>query len=854
MIAPPRTTLPSTIAEWEAVLIDRFLRIGANGDASAIRSLEITGETLAAASGLHGATADDAEAALRSAVLGDAGLWRALSKGQHRTATDASPNCFTYLVVTLLIDTLLDGDYSGQGQFRDRLRKWLETTRSMMQLSGVATMWRFLAKWLDARVAAGESLRRLVLPDPPHKWTQIGYTRCLSFPTRADTRFLKRVMASSRCGASDPHQLIRAISAAIDQRDASWGMKSAFLEFRSAYLAGTASTDHRFWRLVLRTAKTTASSERNEAVLELCFDEDARRSITVRSTTDAAPARIMPDIGAAMRSNLVTTSMNLSTASTRGVVFFRQIGMARWRAQMHPQPGATHIHLALATPLTQRVPRDTVSFVESGDWWLTVDPISERTADQLLAGIDMVRPRAERLLNITLADGVRVGNAWLGRVGFLPRISTDCHPTAATRVAERNDGAVITICNGVLVSEETVDGVYDISVSADIYSQTAVWSRRVSFVANAMPHPHIGGAASQEPLVREWLSFEPARTNTIASSNLTWTEESPASADILEAIYAAGRSGLSDGEMVDLVARGAAARTNTWSLLRSLQESGFIEARQRQRWRGRVWTLGKPTLVEVGGSGSGVVVADGAICAALECEFREVAHGAGGIPFRRIGVSAWSPPIVGATSIDSRVLAARLGWPVTQSPVEPRPRPNGLEMSNLVAEHHVLASSWDWNRRHFVTDPVDPCDVSLTRWVHPGGRDHDVYRVNSAKHESMHLTRNAAILKAHIVAGTPLFRVEGKNLVRTAKEGALPIEFARWLRLSTLTGSGAVDKHGYSYGLGDVELTRITHSFPGCVEGQLASLRSSMDVLLEARRSGGRTRVQWVDGTMAVAP
>ena len=76
------------------------------------------------------------------------------------------PNCFTYLAMTLVIDTLLEGDYSGQGQFRDRLRSWLGTRRSLMQLSGVAVMWRALAAWLDVRAAAGEPFRRLVLPPP----------------------------------------------------------------------------------------------------------------------------------------------------------------------------------------------------------------------------------------------------------------------------------------------------------------------------------------------------------------------------------------------------------------------------------------------------------------------------------------------------------------------------------------------------------------------------------------------------------------------------------------------------------------------------------------------------------------
>ena len=64
MTEAPQTALPSTIAGWETVLVDRFLRIGADGDASPIRSFEVTPDTLALASGVDGATPKDAEAAL----------------------------------------------------------------------------------------------------------------------------------------------------------------------------------------------------------------------------------------------------------------------------------------------------------------------------------------------------------------------------------------------------------------------------------------------------------------------------------------------------------------------------------------------------------------------------------------------------------------------------------------------------------------------------------------------------------------------------------------------------------------------------------------------------------------------
>jgi hypothetical protein len=251
--------LPTELAVWERGLVDRFLRIGECGDASPLRSFEITGETLATVFPDADGTAEESEEAFRTAVRTDPRVFDAFRTGTPRIAGTSRPECFAYLCASLLIDTLLDGAYSGQGQFRDRLRTWLGTSRTMMQLPGIASMWHDLKCWLDARVAAGEPFRTLVLPDP-RTWTQIGHTRRLSFPTRSDMRYLQRTLANFPRGASDPPGLIRAIDVAVRRDGASWGLETAFAEFRDAFRAGGASTNHRFWRLVLRAAHSRAGA------------------------------------------------------------------------------------------------------------------------------------------------------------------------------------------------------------------------------------------------------------------------------------------------------------------------------------------------------------------------------------------------------------------------------------------------------------------------------------------------------------------------------------------------------------------------------------------------------------------
>jgi hypothetical protein len=852
----PQPVLPLATSQWEAVLVDHFLRISENGEASPIRSFEVTAETLALASRVVGATPEEAENAFKAAMCADRYIWSALRDGHCRRATAVLPYCFTYLAMTLLIDTLLDGDYSDRGQFRDRLRIWLRTKRRLMDLSGIAVMWRELASWLDARVETGQPFRRLLLPSPG-AWTQIGYTRRLSFPTRADARFLDRVMSGFSKGASDPPGLIRAIEAEIGRGAASWGMQAAFEEFRTLLRAGAASTDHRFWRLVLRSAKATDRPGQIEAVLELEFDEDGRCLIVLGSADDGAALKVVNDLGVAMRSGIVTRSANLAQSANRGFTFFRQVGMARWRATSNPYlSGATEMYLALSSAHGHMASKASPNLSRSGDWLRTPEPISMQKIDDLLRRLQLRRPRGELLLDISLAGGVRVGGAWLGRKTFLPSMEVGNRHITVTRLPGQSDGPQITFRNGVLVSRKSVEGAYQVDARARDDGSPPEWSCRLRLVADATPHAELREAAYREPLVREWLSFEIARAHPVRSHALTWSDAVLASGDLLEALYAIGSSGRSEAEIFDVIARGTDGMVQPWSLLRTIQESGFLEARNRSGWRGRIWTLGKLSLSPMIGDVSNTAVVKGAMCVALEREFREVVSGLGGKAFRRLGISPWVPAVIGATDVDLHALASRLGWQVSPatSLLEPRLRPDPLEESVLLAEHHVLASSWDWNRRQFVKGSVGPSSVSLTRWVHPAGRDHDVYRVKSSEHFSSHMTRNAAILTAHIVAGTPLFRAVDDTLIRTSKEGALPLEFAEWFRLVELSGGGALGEQGYGYPINRRYLAHIARALPGCVEGiaQGTSQRSKEEVLMASRRSGGRGRLLWVDGTMEV--
>ena len=114
------------------------------------------------------------------------------------------------------------------------------------------------------------------------------------------------------------------------------------------------------------------------------------------------------------------------------------------------------------------------------------------------------------------------------------------------------------------------------------------------------------------------------------------------------------------------------------------------------------------------------------------------------------------------------------------------------------------------------------------------------------------MTRNGAIIMAHVVARAPLFRLVGDRLIRLSKEGALPLEFARWLRVVSLSASGVFGEGAYGYSIDRQNAMRIAQALPACIDGTLhgVSSRSTREILMDARRSGGRNRLLWLDGKM----
>ena len=316
--------------------------------------------------------------------------------------------------------------------------------------------------------------------------------------------------------------------------------------------------------------------------------------------------------------------------------------------------------------------------------------------------------------------------------------------------------------------------------------------------------------------------------------------------DVIEALYASSRSGAGEGEAVAIIGR-AHSRRN-WDVLRSMQEATFYDARLQQSWKGRVFTLRRPSLTSLQiGHRVGVVVS-GAIPTRLEADFRATVELQGGVAFRRHSDNIFSPPVLGAVDVDTVRLVEALGWAES----DPMSVPDGTSATRLLetkvrGEGYEASSWWDWSLGRFRVVTPAPGKVSLTRLVHPGGRDHDLYRVIGRAVRSFH-SRHAAILDAHAQAGVPLFRYHDGMIVRIPLEGALPLEIAAALRLRTLFNGGAT-KEGWGYRAGAQEIAWLAGLLPGLIAGAGVGRADSQH--LTVRRGRGARRPLWEPGVAA---
>ncbi|MFP1926865.1 hypothetical protein [Lonsdalea quercina] len=841
-------TPPVTPDGWEIKLVDYFLRFGADGDAQDIRWFEVTPLTLAAAFADSGVGADEIEEAFRTCMSNIPDLPQRLEGGMMERSNDKSPGYFTYLVMTLLISSQFDAQEE-RNDFRLKLQNWLRSRHSFQNLSGVNAMWEALAEWLKRRIQEGEPYRRLVLP-PRDGWVQIGHTLRLAFPNKADLRLMSGFLESHSQAAAGPRQMIEYFQVVIQRENVSHALKQAFTEFRDAWILGRrALFDMPFWRLRQRATELSSGISAHQAIIDMCVDFDGSRCYFSEDGESIFHATLSEALDAASAEN----SDNLGKAMQAGLIFFHQTGHGRWRAKLSPGDYSQRFHIALSSRHSVRMSERLRSYVDEGEWILTTQPLNRVAAMDIFRAVksssgddDVTRPQ--------LYGGIRVPGGWLGLPTFLPSVESDTRRYKIYSSGHSDAGVNISVADGRLISSSPLNGEFFIEPALETGEKTPPWRRRVRFFTRAVPHPALGESARYrfEPLF-DWSTSSLKVPTFNFEEPFQWEGCEVRCEHLLEAVYASGASGWEEAELVALLER-VADDISVWHLIRCLHHAGLIEPRLRPGWKGRVWTLVKPALLHLRNGENSLVVAEGAVCASLMDDFQKAVAGLNGESFRRSGVSVWSPPVFGAVLADPAALSQRLGWPLIDVPSSSDTAPLSLVPTERTAELHDPAAVWDWRSGKFQQYKLPYKDAaSLLRYVHPGGRDHDIYRVVSGRKTTHFLSRTAAIIAAGAKDREPIFKRVAKNhLLCLIKDCGLPDALAAGIRRNTLRNGGPTDS-GYVYPVDDASFLWVKSLLPGCFfslspddEGDASHLVSV------ARHSGGKIRPIWQNGRLTL--
>ncbi|MCJ2105399.1 hypothetical protein MKK70_08405 [Methylobacterium sp. E-041] len=371
--------------------------------------------------------------------------------------------------------------------------------------------------------------------------------------------------------------------------------------------------------------------------------------------------------------------------------------------------------------------------------------------------------------------------------------------------------------------------------------------RQVAFTPNAQPHRDLAGDDVGE-ILSDW-SDEPDVAPTAGRIPLDpiWEEADGTLPDLIEAVYAGGRRGWDEGDLVGIVGEAFGDAVDPWIMLRLLRDATLIQPRLRHRWRGRIWTLRAPALAPFQGG----AIVQGAVCEAEAELFRKAASTLGGRPFRNHGTLGLSPPIIGCVGGDLPALAGRLGWRLEEAGTSAGPAPMAFRETSHALLGKEAASRWDWDLAKFVADGRrGDGAVSLTRFVQAACRDHDVYQICAAGREHRLMSRDAAVVLAHCLARRPLFTVSDGILEARVRGAFLPDGIAAALRLSSLANPGWADGV-YRYRLSPEQAAQLAILLPGAVPGIAhAAVMSVADELAFARHSSGRIRAVWTNGTM----
>lgn len=634
---------------------------------------------------------------------------------------------------------------------------------------------------------------------------QIGYSVRIAFPSRHDLGKMERLFGHfAEQTTPRASALISIVVPELHRHNWSAGFLHAFRDFHARRQLGERLlADHPFWVGIMGLRKAPPGPDLDATFeIDLTTDSDGQHAYSVRTDIGRVIQRLAGQVElssdqdavsiAAARSEILdllaspppSVPPSLMRSFAEGVLPFSEIEWGLWRAARVPT--GSNVRLLVRDDHLRKhdLPR------AGNDGWRLLDGITHAEAIRVIHRLTGRLPDpASELAKVRVAGGIRMDKAYLGRPGFLPIIEAAEGCAATPTAFDGSQGSLTASIDGRLVrlsADGPIEGAWRIAVAEGGVIQA---EPNLVFEPNAREFPVI----EPDELANGWRPDEPSLAACaplaveLADPHSVGSVTDAAFSDLLEVVFAKGRQGWSEQDIVGLIAPRLPTPYAVWDVLQLLADSGWTEPRVSRHWRARRWFLRPPRLLSY--PKGGAILLDGAVPELTRRRFERTATAMGGTVEWRRSAGGWAIPSGIAMGMQPEPFAEAMQMDLRRAEAEVPLQGSAIQFRpTLYSENHrIVAASWNWSSGRFSKgDRADAGAVRLERLTTLKPNAADVYRVTSGN-DVKHLLdgRSAAILMAHRLAGKPAFCfIADQGLVeRLSLAGALPIQITRYLML-----------------------------------------------------------------------
>jgi hypothetical protein len=488
----------------------------------------------------------------------------------------------------------------------------------------------------------------------------------------------------------------------------------------------------------------------------------------------------------------------LARAVSKGIIFLRNLGFGKFRAETTP----SNIRLMKNSKLAEINPDEVRSVAGLNANWVVANLRGE-----IEGGIEAANTPRE----FGWRDGIRVGGAYLGRTPLAPMIAG---PMPGTIRVEKNSKRIDMVRHDEGLSFK--DGVH----SGTFVARTNWENREILLVPRAN---EVGDLRRLSFDFSREISEDEFHHNTVPSTVSTiepWSGDRTPPCDALvtigEALYERSARGLSVSEAIEIVHRAMPEddRPSEWDLLRSFSDAGWLEMTFLRHFPVRR-ILQNPLMAER--VGEDLVRISGPTPIAVLERLHAAAGAAGAKVETWNGLSKWALPRYAVRCPNERV---RRDFIERMAIAEkPSPKLAVADVGDPDGVHgYQVIGRLDEERGFFAVRYDDKVSDGLYRLERKESRNPFLHRsVIDGKPVKTYVSPSVAILSHHLRAGGPLFFQSDGILQARRPRVLLPSSWARWVSdriLCNAAPGASKDGWRYQYAIGASSLSAICRLVP----------------------------------------